>query len=73
MAAPTVRQQRLAAELRRLRMQARYTGDEAAREMGWSPAKFSRVETAKFRDTARRRAHSSSTSTRSTATGTWRS
>jgi transcriptional regulator with XRE-family HTH domain len=47
MAAPTVRQQRLAAELRRLREQAGYTGDEAAREMGWSPAKISRVETAK--------------------------
>jgi transcriptional regulator with XRE-family HTH domain len=49
MVAPTVRQQRLAAELRRLREQAGYTGDEAAQEMGWSPAKISRLETAKSR------------------------
>ncbi|MGI8328579.1 helix-turn-helix domain-containing protein [Actinomadura scrupuli] len=44
---PTVRRRRLAAELRRLRERADYTGDEVARSLGWSAAKISRIETAK--------------------------
>lgn len=43
--APTVRQRRLAAELRRLR--ADRTGDEVAVALGWSPSKVSRYELAR--------------------------
>jgi transcriptional regulator with XRE-family HTH domain len=43
--APTVRQRRLAAELRRLR--ADRTGDEVATALGWSPSKVSRYELAR--------------------------
>lgn len=43
--APTVRQRRLAAELRRLR--ADRTGDEVAAALGWSPSKVSRYELAR--------------------------
>lgn len=50
--APTVRARQLAAELRRLRDEARLTGDEAGERLGWSPAKISRIETAKIAITA---------------------
>lgn len=43
--APTVRQRRLGAELRRLR--AERTGDEVAEALGWSPSKVSRYELAR--------------------------
>jgi transcriptional regulator with XRE-family HTH domain len=43
--APTVRQRRLGAELRRLR--AERTGDEVAEALGWSPSKISRYELAR--------------------------
>ncbi|MGH3282798.1 MAG: Scr1 family TA system antitoxin-like transcriptional regulator [Trebonia sp.] len=43
--APTVRQRRLGAELRRLR--ADRTGDEVAAALGWSPSKVSRYELAR--------------------------
>ena len=43
--APTVRQRRLGAELRRLR--AGRTGDEVAEALGWSPSKVSRYELAR--------------------------
>src|SRR5580704_1093256 len=43
--APTVRQRRLAAELRRLRGDR--TGDEVAAALGWSPSKVSRYELAR--------------------------
>jgi hypothetical protein len=43
--APTVRQRRLGAELRRLR--ADRTGDEVAEALGWSPSKISRYELAR--------------------------
>jgi transcriptional regulator with XRE-family HTH domain len=46
-AAPSVRSRQLAAELRRLREQSGLTGDEVAARLGWSPAKISRVETAR--------------------------
>jgi transcriptional regulator with XRE-family HTH domain len=47
MAAPSVRSRQLAAELRRLREASSLTGDEVAARLGWSPAKISRVETAR--------------------------
>src|SRR5580704_4096292 len=43
--APTVRQRRLAAELRRLR--GDLTGDDVAAAPGWSPSKVSRYELAR--------------------------
>jgi transcriptional regulator with XRE-family HTH domain len=46
--APTVRARQLAAELRRLRDEARLTGEEVGERLGWSAAKVSRVETAKI-------------------------
>jgi transcriptional regulator with XRE-family HTH domain len=45
--APSVRSRQLAAELRRLRGEAALTGEEVAARLGWSPAKVSRVETAR--------------------------
>jgi transcriptional regulator with XRE-family HTH domain len=45
--APSVRSRQLAAELRGLRSEAGLTGEEAAARLGWSPAKISRVETAR--------------------------
>lgn len=44
--APSVRSRQLATELRRLRDAATMTGEEAAHELGWSPSKISRIETA---------------------------
>jgi transcriptional regulator with XRE-family HTH domain len=44
---PSVRQQRLAAELRRLREQSGFTGDEVAERLSWSTAKVSRLENAR--------------------------
>ncbi len=44
---PTVRRRRLAAELHRLREEARLTGDEVADHMGWSSSKVSRIENAR--------------------------
>lgn len=44
-ASQTIRRRRLAAELRRLRDQAGFTGDEAAERLGWSGSKISRIET----------------------------
>jgi transcriptional regulator with XRE-family HTH domain len=44
---PTVRRRRLAAELRRLRDLSGRTGDQVADELGWSPSKVSRYETAR--------------------------
>ena len=41
---PTVRRRRLAAELRRLRERAGFTGDEVAERLGWSGSKISRIE-----------------------------
>jgi transcriptional regulator with XRE-family HTH domain len=41
---PSVRARQLAAELRRLRESATLTGDEVAGQLGWSPAKVSRIE-----------------------------
>lgn len=41
---PTVRQRRLAAELRRLREQSGRTGDQIAEALGWSASKISRYE-----------------------------
>jgi transcriptional regulator with XRE-family HTH domain len=45
--APSVRSRQLAAELRRLREEAGQTGEEVAAQLGWSPAKISRLETAR--------------------------
>jgi transcriptional regulator with XRE-family HTH domain len=45
--APSVRSRQLAAEVRRLREEARLTGEEVAGHLGWSAAKVSRIETAK--------------------------
>lgn len=45
--APSVRSRQLAAELRRLRDDLGLTGDQAAAQLGWSPAKVSRIETAR--------------------------
>jgi transcriptional regulator with XRE-family HTH domain len=44
---PEVRRRRLAAELRRLRDRSGLTGDEVARQLGWSPSKVSRYELAR--------------------------
>ncbi|GAA1811255.1 helix-turn-helix transcriptional regulator [Actinomadura chokoriensis] len=44
---PSVRQRRLAAELRRLRERRGLTGDEVADRLGWSTAKVSRIENAR--------------------------
>jgi len=44
---PSVRQRRLAAELRRLREDRRLTGDDVAAELSWSTAKVSRIENAR--------------------------
>ncbi|MEV5825615.1 helix-turn-helix transcriptional regulator [Spirillospora sp. NPDC052242] len=44
---PSVRQRRLAAELRRLRESRRLTGDEVADRLAWSTAKVSRIENAR--------------------------
>ncbi len=41
---PTVRQRRLASELRRLRELQGLTGEQAARRVGWQPSKISRIE-----------------------------
>jgi len=46
---PIVRQRRLATELRRLREQLGLTGDEVARDLGWSPSRVSRYELARAR------------------------
>lgn len=43
----TVRNRRLAAELRRLRERAGLTGDEVADRLGWSASKVSRIENAR--------------------------
>lgn len=43
----TVRNRRLAAELRRLRERAQLTGDEIAERLGWSASKVSRIENAR--------------------------
>lgn len=43
-ASPSIRRRSLAAELRRLRERAGLTGDEAARRLGWSASKLSRIE-----------------------------
>jgi transcriptional regulator with XRE-family HTH domain len=45
----SVRQRRLASELRRLRRRARLTGKEVAAQLGWSEAKLSRIETGQAR------------------------
>ncbi|MFG2002670.1 helix-turn-helix domain-containing protein [Spirillospora sp. NPDC048911] len=44
---PSVRQRRLAAELRRLREDRQLTGDDVAAELSWSTAKVSRIENAR--------------------------
>lgn len=44
---PSVRQRRLAAELRRLRERRGFTGDEVAERLSWSTAKVSRIENAR--------------------------
>lgn len=44
---PTVRRRRLGGELRRLRERSELTLEEAAAKLGWSPAKISRIETAR--------------------------
>ncbi|MDL4776233.1 MULTISPECIES: helix-turn-helix domain-containing protein [Thermomonosporaceae] len=44
---PSVRQRRLAAELRRLREQKGFTGDDVAERLTWSTAKVSRIENAR--------------------------
>ncbi|QFG23954.1 helix-turn-helix transcriptional regulator [Actinomadura sp. WMMB 499] len=44
---PSVRQRRLAAELRRLREGRRLTGDDVALRLDWSTAKVSRIENAR--------------------------
>jgi transcriptional regulator with XRE-family HTH domain len=43
----TVRNRRLAAELRRLRESGDYTGDDVAERLGWSASKVSRLENAR--------------------------
>jgi transcriptional regulator with XRE-family HTH domain len=50
--APSVRARQLAAELRRLRDEARLTGEDVGERLGWSPAKVSRIETARTSITA---------------------
>ena len=44
---PSVRRRRLAAELRRLRERAGFTGEQVAQRQGWSVSKLSRIETSK--------------------------
>jgi transcriptional regulator with XRE-family HTH domain len=44
---PTVRRLRLGQELRLLRERSKLTGAKAAKELGWSPSKVSRIEAAK--------------------------
>jgi transcriptional regulator with XRE-family HTH domain len=44
---PSVRRRRLAAELRRLRERAGFTGEDIAERLGWSTSKLSRIETSK--------------------------
>jgi len=44
---PSVRRRRLAAELRRLRERAGFTGEDVAERLGWSTSKLSRIETSK--------------------------
>ena len=44
---PSVRQRRLAAELRRIREQHALTGDDVADRLNWSTAKVSRIENAR--------------------------
>jgi len=44
---PSVRRRRLAAELRRLRERAGFTGEQAAERLSWSSSKLSRIETTK--------------------------
>ncbi|MGW0810487.1 helix-turn-helix domain-containing protein [Nonomuraea sp. NPDC002799] len=44
---PTVRRLRLGQELRLLRERRKLTGARAAKELGWSPSKVSRIEAAK--------------------------
>jgi transcriptional regulator with XRE-family HTH domain len=41
---PTLRRRRLAAELRRLRERAGFTGNEVAERLGWPASKLSRIE-----------------------------
>src|SRR4051794_15417332 len=41
----SARTRELGAALRRVREEARYTGNELARRLGWSPSKVSRIET----------------------------
>ncbi|WP_067479495.1 helix-turn-helix domain-containing protein [Actinomadura hibisca] len=45
---PTIRQRRLAAELRHLRELASFNLDQASGSLGWSKAKLSRIETARI-------------------------
>lgn len=45
---PSVRERRLARELRAARVGSELTGDRAARELGWSPSKISRIETGRI-------------------------
>jgi len=45
---PSVRRRRLAAELRRLRERAGFTGEQVAERLGWSGSKVSRIETTKL-------------------------
>ena len=45
MDAPSVRERRLAQELRRLRTAAQLHGKDVAASLGWSPSKVSRIET----------------------------
>jgi transcriptional regulator with XRE-family HTH domain len=45
---PTARRRRLGFELKRLREAAQMTGDEAARHLGWSASKVSKIETGRM-------------------------
>ena len=45
---PSVRERRLARELREARLGAQLTGDRAARDLGWSASKVSRIETGRI-------------------------
>ena len=45
---PSVRERRLAAELRLLRIGAQMNGKDVAEVLGWSPSKVSRIETARI-------------------------
>ncbi|MDL4776242.1 helix-turn-helix domain-containing protein [Actinomadura xylanilytica] len=49
---PTVRGRRVARELKRLRLKAGLTGEQAIAEIGWDTAKLSRMENAKMRITS---------------------